>query len=156
MGLLSSSSNKSTTSSLTENIDKRVVADGGSGVVTADKSNLFDTGGSPAFTLTVGHGSSKSNTNSVVNVTDGGAVRAALDFAGRTVDAVAGDGFERLLTLAGDLFEGQKSSNDATISAVQAAYAQADSDKAGSIDNRTMIALAVVAGVAIIVLKGRA
>jgi len=162
MGLLSSSKSKSSSLSTTENQDKRVVADGGSGVNSFDRSKVADAG---ATILDLsGAYAYKGTNNTSVTVTDGGAVRAALDFAGRTVDAVAGDGFERLLSVAADLFKGQQEAQAEQLAGIAAAYgdasgmvsqayAQADSDKAGAIDNRTMIVLAVVAGVAFIMFR---
>lgn len=164
MGLLSSSSNKQSSWSLTENQDKRTVADGGSAVNSFDRSKVAD--GNATILDLSGAYAYKGNNIVSVNMTDGGAVRAALDFAGRTVDAVAGDGFERLLTLAGDLFAGQQEAQSEQMAGIAAAYndasgrvaqayAQADADKSGAIDNRTMIVLAVVAGIAVILIKGR-
>lgn len=164
MGLLSSSKSSSSSLSTTETQDKRTVADGGSAVNSFDRSKVAD--GNATILDLSGAYAYKGNNNVSVNFTDGGAVRSALDFAARAVDTVAGEGLDRILTLAGDLFEGAVASNDAAVSAVRAAYgdagamvssayAQADADKQGAIDNRTMIVLAVVAAVALFFVMGK-
>lgn len=169
MGLLSSSKSSANTSTSTETIDKRVVADGGSGVISADRSAFFDAaGGGVALNLSTGSGSSKSTSNTSVSVmqTDYGAIGGAfkfsesavdqaLQFAGKTVDAVAGQGFAALLDLADGLFERASAAQADAMGAVSAAYAQADADKAGSIDNRTLLILAAVAAVVVVGVWGK-
>lgn len=161
MGLLSSSSSKASSYSTTENQDKRIVADGGSGVISTDRSNLFDSsgGGVLNLNLSTGQGQSKSSSSTSVSLTqtstDYGAIDAAIKFAGETVDAVAGDGLARLLDLAGDLFSSQEASNKAAMSAVSAAYSQAQADKSGGFDQRTVLMLAAVAGVVLVVYFNR-
>lgn len=161
MGLLSSSSSKASSYSATENQDKRIVADGGSGVISTDRSNLFDSsgGGVLNLNLSTGQGQNRSSSSTSVSLTqtstDYGAIDAAMQFAGKTVDAVAGQGFEALLDLAEGLFERASAAQADAMGAVSAAYAQADADKAGSIDNRTLLILAAVAAVVVVGVWGK-
>lgn len=152
MGLLASSSSKLQSSSTTDQQDKRIVADGGSGVQSLDRSNIA-TGN--AINLATRSDGKNSSTRVSITQTDYGAVDAALKFAGETVDAVAGDGLTRLLDLAGDLFSSQEASNRAAMSAVSAAYSQAQADKSGGFDQRTVLMLAAVAGVVLVVYFNR-
>jgi hypothetical protein len=159
MGLLSSSSSKSQSSSNTENLDKRIVADGGAGVISADRSNLLDSGGAGIVNLSLatGVGSSRSSAATYVDITntDYGAIGAALQFAGKTVDAVAGEGFAALLDMADGLFERTSAAQASAMDAVSQAYAQADADKQGAIDNRTLLILAAVAAVVVVGVWGK-
>lgn len=76
-------------------------------------------------------------------VTDGGIVSRALDTVDLT-NALGFEGFQKLLD-AGESLIGQTQKN------VADAYAQAEANKAGALDNRTIlvlgIAVAVVAGI---------
>lgn len=152
MGLLASSKSSANTSTSTQTTDKRIVADGASQVESIDRSNIA-TGN--AINLATRSDGKNSSTRVSITQTDYGAVDAALKFAGETVDAVAGDGLTRLLDLAGDLFSSQEASNKAAMSAVSAAYSQAQADKSGGFDQRTVLMLAAVAGVVLVVYFNR-
>lgn len=127
---------KSSSSSTTNNFDHRVVADGGS----------------------VG----LSGNNSVFNVTDDGITARALDSVDKNFKLVsdsAGAGFAALLDTTQSMFA--KQSEQATAMAgtveknVMDAYRNAASDATGTIDNKTIIALAVAAVVAVVFINMR-
>lgn len=83
-----------------------------------------------------------SGDNNILTVTDGGIVSRALD----TVDianALGAKNINQLFTLGGELI-------GKTQSAVAGAYASAHETKAGALDNKTIIVLAVVVVVAAI------
>lgn len=117
----SSSSSSNTTQ--TTNIDKRQVVDAGGIGVSSDSSTV------------------------TVNALDGDIVKAALDTV-KAADATAGEGFSKLLDLAGKVFDtganivtkGQEMTN--------AAYQQAATEKAGTIDNKTIMVLGVAGAAA--------
>ena len=126
----SSSSSSSTTT--TETTDKRMVVDQGIGI---------------------------SSDQSTVNVTtlDAGIVQAALDTV-KASDATNGEGFNGLLNLAEMLFTDgaaliEKTQN-ASLAQIETINAAA-SDKTGSIDQKTMIVLAVAGAAALILTKGK-
>lgn len=152
MGLLSSSKSSASSSTSTQTTDKRIVADGASTVESIDRSNIA-TGN--AINLSARSDGKNSSTRINITQTDYGAVDAALQFAGKTVDAVAGQGFAALLDLADGLFERTSAAQADAMGAVSAAYAQADADKAGSIDNRTLLILAAVAAVVVVGVWGK-
>lgn len=83
-----------------------------------------------------------------VNITDGGIVSRALDSIDLS-NAIQYEGFTKLLE-AGESLIGQTQKH------VADAYKQAQTETRGTIDNRTMIVLAVVAGAAIVATRGRA
>ncbi len=157
MGLLSSSKSSSSAWSNTESTDKRVVADNESAVNSYDRSKVagggglvLDVSGSYAY-----KGTNINNTDVSITSTDYGAIDAAMQFAGKTVDAVAGQGFAALLDLADGLFERTSAAQASAMGAVSAAYAQADADKQGAIDNRTLLILAAVAAVVVVGVWGK-
>jgi hypothetical protein len=146
-------SSSSTSSNTTNNQDNRVAVQDG-----------------------IGLSNSSGNT---VNITDGGSVAAAFDFGtkatnhafsfgsetvGRalqtveTSNATLGDGYSKLIDAAGDLFARGEGLIGQTQKAVADAYGQATADKAGGIDNRTIIVLAVAgaAAAAFIATRGKA
>lgn len=115
-----------------------------------------------------GIGLSNSSGNSVV-ITDGGStakaldatvatVREALGFSGDTVgrafdsleisSATLGDGYAKLIDAASEVFDRGEGLIGQTQKAVADAYSQAQTDKAGTIDNRTIIVLAVAGAAA--------
>lgn len=112
----------SSTATTTTSTDKRMVVDQGIGI---------------------------SSDSSTVNVTalDGDIVKQALDTV-KASDAVAGEGFAKLLDLTGKVFDvgagviksGQALTNEA--------YQQATSEKSGSIDNKTIMILGVAGAAA--------
>lgn len=99
-----------------------------------------------------GLGLSNSSGN-VISVTDGGSVAAAFEFSGQTVDrafdsvevanATIGTGYQSLIDAATEIFNRGQGLIGQTQAAVADAYGQAQNTKAGTIDNRTLIALAV-------------
>ena len=127
---------KSSSSSTTNNFDHRVVADGGS----------------------VG----LSGNNSVFNVTDAGITSRALDSVDKNFKLVsdsAGAGFAALLDATQSMFEKQSEQATAMAGTVEKnvldAYRNAASDATGTIDNKTIIALAVAAVVAVVFINMR-
>lgn len=114
-----SSSSASSSSQTTNNVDKRLVVDSGVGV-TADNSTV----------------------NLSVQTTDAEIVSRALD----TVDmnnATNQEGFSKLLDAAGTLFQRGENLIGQTQQSVADAYTLAQTTKAGTIDNKTMIVLAI-------------
>lgn len=102
----------------TTNIDRRVAVDSGAGI-SGDNSSI------------------------TINSVDGGIVARALD----SVDLAGANnntGFRALLDASRDLFNRGESLIGQTQKAVADAYGQAQNDKAGTIDNRTIIIIAVV------------
>ena len=92
-----------------------------------------------------------SNTNTNVSVTDGGIVARALD----SIDvnnATNAEGFTKLLDTAGSWFSQGQSLIGQTQKSVADAYAQAQTEAKGTIDNKTImvIAVAAVAGLAFV------
>lgn len=121
-------SSSSSTSTTTYNSDKRLaVGDGGAGI---------------------------SGDNSSITITDGGIVSRALD----TVDvanATNGDSFAKLLEASTKLFDRGESLIGQTQKSVADAYAAANDNKAQTIDNRTIIVLAVAAAAAYAYTQGK-
>lgn len=114
-----SSSSASSSSQATNNVDKRLVVDSGVGV-TADNSTV----------------------NLSVQTTDAEIVSRALD----TVDmnnATNQEGFSKLLDAADTLFQRGENLIGQTQQSVADAYTLAQTTKAGTIDNKTMIVLAI-------------
>lgn len=112
----------------TNQTDKRIAAAEGSTVVSAE--------------------------NSTVTVTDGGAVSRALD----TVDlsnALQGEGFSKILDLTDKLAARGENLIGQTQSAVAQAWKDAQETKAGTIDNKTIIVLAVAAAAAYAVTRSK-
>ena len=138
-GLCKGSKSKSSTNTSTSTTDRRMVTDGGS---TA---------------LNLSQGGTKNANTTTVNITDGGIVKEALDTV-KAVDATNGEGFEKLLDLAGVLFEGGGEllkSSQATSTAQIEAINAASADKAGAIDQKTMIVLAVAGATAAAAIWGK-
>ena len=124
-------SSSSSTSSTTQNYDKRVAVETGVGL-SSDSSTV------------------------TVNTLDAGIVQKALDTVA-TADATAGQGFNQLLTLADKLFTtGSKvlETGQATTLAQVSALNATAADAKGTIDQKTMIVLAV-AGAAVLALRGK-
>lgn len=144
-GYLCGGGGKSSSSSAqtTYNTDKRLaVGDGGLGI-SADNSDVG---------LTI-------NTTTM----DGGAIAGAFDATKATVsralqtvdlnNATNAEGFSKLLTTAEGLFNKGESLIGQTQQAVADAYTQAQTTKAGTIDNRTIIVLAVAGAAAVFALR---
>lgn len=98
-----------------------------------------------------GIGLSASSGN-VINVTTTTTDAAIVGRALQTVDmsnATLGEGFEGLLAAADNLFNRGESLIGQTQKSVADAYGQAQTNKAGTIDNRTIIVLGVAGAVAL-------
>ncbi|WP_395137271.1 hypothetical protein [Schlegelella aquatica] len=125
----------------TNNIDRRVAVQDGIGI-SGDRNAVSVT----------------------TNVLDAGAVKGALDFSSTTVDralnsvdtsnATLGQGYGRLLDAAEKLFERGESLIGQTQKSVADAYDKAQLTAKGTIDNRTIVVLAV-AGAAALAFMGR-
>ncbi|MEG0923296.1 MAG: hypothetical protein RSG22_18045, partial [Comamonas sp.] len=92
-----------------------------------------------------------SNTSTSINVTDGGIVDRALD----SIDinnATNSENFTKLLDTAGSWFTQSQGLIGQTQKSVADAYAQAQTEAKGTIDNKTImvIAVAAVAGLAFV------
>mgnify|MGYP000694537713 CR=1 FL=1 len=110
-----SSSNATTTN----NTDKRIAVESGVGV-SADKSTV------------------------TLNVLDGGIVNEAL----KTVqinDVLGAEGFNKLLSVAENLFNRGENLIGQTQKSVADAYSQAQTDAKSTIDNKTIVVLGVAA-----------
>lgn len=107
-------------SSTTNNLDNRVAVQDGVGV--------------------------SNSTGTAITITDGGIVSRALDSVDLS-NATMNDGYKTLIDAATEVFNRGQGLIGQTQAAVADAYGQAQTAKAGTIDNRTLIALAV-AGVA--------
>lgn len=143
MGLFSSRSSSSSTQN-TYNTDERFAVGANSIGVNAD-------GGV--------------NVTSTTNYLDGGAIARAFGFAdsavGKTLatidkqNAIHGEGFSALLDAAEGLWERGEKLIGQTQQHVADAYSQAQTDKAGTIDNRTIIVLAVAGAVVVYAMTRR-
>lgn len=123
---MGSSSSKSSTS--TQNIDRRQVVDNGIGV-SSDSSTI------------------------TINSLDEGIVNKALETVSQN-DAINGEGFNRLLELAGNLFQSGGELIDKTSSAALGAVEAvntAKNDEEGRIDQKTLV-ICAVAGVSAVYL----
>ncbi len=114
---------KSSTSSTTYNQDTRIALESGTATSTASggKNNVV-----------------------TINTLDGGIVQKALDTV-QLNDALGADGFSKLLTAAEKLLEQGGGIIGQTQAAIADAYSKAESDSTNTIDNRTLIVLAVAA-----------
>lgn len=118
-------SSKSSSSNTTSNYDKRVAVQDGFGL---------------------------SGDNNTVQMLDGGAIDQAFKFSGETVsraldsvdsnNATLGAGYESLIDASREIFNSGQNLIGQTQKAVADAYGNAQADKAGTIDNRTLIVLA--------------
>lgn len=127
-GSKSSSANTTTTNTT----DKRMVVDNGLGI-SSDSSTV------------------------TVNMVDADIVKAALDTVTAS-DATNGEGFEKLLSLAGNLFEAGGKLIDKTQTASLAQLETINSaanDKTGAIDQKTIIVLAIAGAAAFVMKKGK-
>lgn len=118
-----------------------VCGGGGSSSSSASTTNNQDN----RVAVQDGIGLSASN-NNTIQIMDGGIVRDALDFSTNTVNQAfefGGTGFERLINAAEKLFVEGQGLIGQTQKAVADAYSQAQTDAKSTIDNRTIIVLAV-------------
>lgn len=130
----------SSSSNTTNNYDKRVVTQDGFGL----------SGDNNAVELT---------TTNTTNILDGGVIENAFDFSTKTVgraldsidsnNATLGEGYSALIDATENLFDRGEGLIGQTQKAVADAYGQAQADKNGTIDNRTIIVLAAVGAVAL-------
>lgn len=97
--------------------------------------------------------------SSTTNVVDGGIVSRGLDTVDKTVagaldaintsNATNSEGFDKLLKAAESLWTRGEGLIGQTQKSVADAYAQAEADKAGTIDNRTIMVIAVAGAAAL-------
>ena len=104
--------------STTNNLDKRLVVGDSALGITSDNSTL------------------------TLNMLDAGAIKGALDTVNMS-NSIAGDGYARLISAAENMFNTSQGLIGQTQKSVADAYSIATTDKAGTIDNRTIIVLAV-------------
>lgn len=71
-----------------------------------------------------------------IDILDGGAIQQAFEFAGNAIDAVAGEGFQNLLTT-------MTSQQDAALAQLDA-IRTATNDKEGKVDQKTMVILGAI------------
>jgi len=144
MGLFGGGNSSSTTQNTTNNYDKRVAVQDGFGLS--------------------GDGNYISTTNTTTtNVLDGGVIKDAFNFSSDTVgraldsidasNATLGDGYSALIETASSLFNKSENLIGQTQKAVADAYGKAQADKAGTIDNRTIIVLAAVGAAALFAMR---
>lgn len=121
-----------------------------------------------------GIGVSGDGSSVAVSITDGGIVSRALDSidlnnanqaegftqlldaSGELLGTITNSqasGFDKLVSVAGDLFTQGQNLIGTTQKAVADAYSVAQNDKAGTIDNRTIIVLAVAGAAALAFIK---
>lgn len=134
----------SSSSNTTNNYDKRVVTNDGFGL----------SGDNNAISMT---------TTNTTNVTDAGSIAGAFKFSTDTVkrafdsldtnNATLGAGYEQLIGAAADVFNQGQNLIGQTQKAVADAYGQAQADKNQTIDNRTLIALAVAGAATVFALS---
>lgn len=79
-------------------------------------------------------------------VTDGGLVSRGLDTVDLSI-ANLGEGYQALIDAANDIFSQGQGLIGQTQKSVADAYAQAEADKSGALDQRTIVILAAVAAV---------
>lgn len=119
-------SSKSSSSNTTNNLDNRVAVSSG-----------------------VGLSSSNGNT---INLTDGGIVSRALDSVDMS-SANLGAGYQSLIDAADSLFQRGESMIGQTQQHVADAYRNAETDKGGALDQKTIIILAAVGVVGLFAFK---
>ncbi len=99
----------------------------------------------------IGLSASSGNTISVTTV-DAEIVGKALDSVNIS-SALGAEGFAKLLETSKDMFNTSQGLIGQTQKAVADAYGQAQNDKAGTIDNRTIIVLAVAGAAALVAMN---
>lgn len=133
---------RSSSAQSTSNIDRRIAVQDGIGI----------SGDSNALELI---------TNTTTNVLDGGAIKGAFETTESTVsraldsvdvsNATLGQGYDRLLGAAERLFDRGGELIGQTQKSVADAYVRAQDTSRGTIDNRTIIVLAVAGAAAVII-----
>lgn len=193
MTLEGGGSSSSSNATDTYNTDRRIVND--SGLVLQGDGNKFDA----STTATGNTANSNNDSHNVTNVTDGGAVKSAMDtvtagvgvvgkgftdltngavkifttasdnqkdtfhdllgasttqnnnaltLAGKSIDSNNG-AFDKLIGMAGKLFDSSKAQNEAFQTSVAGAYQTAVAEKSGGLDNKTIVILGVAAAAAL-------
>ncbi|HJV24565.1 MAG TPA: hypothetical protein VJ673_02715 [Aromatoleum sp.] len=152
---MSSSNSKSSAATTYSNADNRGVADGGSTLSTLSASGQkSNAAGAGAILVPGDRNLISTNTTTNYQTIDAGSVQMAGDTISKALDVVAGadatagDGFERVITLAGDMMDAGRQMVADTQQAALSAYSQATTEKAGTIDNKTIIVLGI-AGAAV-------
>jgi hypothetical protein len=129
----SGSTSQANQTTKTENIDKRLVNESGI-ALSAEGSTI--------------------SINNKMESIDAEIAKAAFDFASGA-DAVSGEGFNKLLSLADKVITGGAElvtkSQDMSLSAMAAAQ----NDSKGAIDQKTMIMLSAAAVVAVVAMNGK-
>lgn len=142
-------SSKSSSSSTTYNTDKRNAVQDGIGV-SGDGSSV-------AVSITDGGIVSRAlDSIDLNNANQSQGFTQLLDASGELLGTITNSqasGFDKLVSVAGDLFTQGQNMIGTTQKAVADAYGQAQNDKAGTIDNRTLIVLAVAAAAALAFVK---
>lgn len=121
---------------------------------SSSASNTYNTDKRVAVQDGVGVSGDGNAVSIVTNVTDGGIVSRGLDTVDKAINAVSlsnatnAEGFESLLKTAESLWDRGESLIGQTQQAVADAYSRAKNDEAGTIDNRTIIVLAVAGAAA--------
>jgi hypothetical protein len=87
-----------------------------------------------------------SGSGNAVTITDSGLVSRGLDTVDLSI-ANLGEGYGALIDAANDIFSQGQSLIGQTQKSVADAYGQAEADKSGALDQRTIVILAVVAAV---------
>ena len=131
--------------------DNRVAVQDGIGL-SASNGNWIDASSRTHYEATTNY---SSNTKTDINVTDGGLVGRGLDSVDKAVsgaldsvnmsNATNSDNFTKLLDTAGDWFNKSQGLIGQTQKSVADAYAQAQTESKGTIDNKTIMVIAVVA-----------
>lgn len=162
MGLFSSRSSSSS-SQTTNNLDRRIAVQDGIGISgdgnaleLISNTNVLD-GGAIANAFTFAKGAfdfSKATSADAFKLT-GQTVSRALDSID-TSNATLGEGYESLLSAADKLFNRGESLIGKTQQAVADAYVRAQDTAKGTIDNRTIIVLAIAGAAAVFLIsRGR-
>lgn len=146
-GIVCGGGGDSESSQSSNNYDNRTAVQDGVGL-SSSNGNWIDASRTSNYEATTNY---SSNTTSNVTVTDGGIVDRALD----SIDvnnATNAEGFAKLLDTAGSWFTQSQGLIGQTQKSVADAYAQAQTEAKGTIDNKTImvIAVAAVAGLAFV------
>lgn len=148
----------SSSSQASSTTDNRVAVQDGVGLSTSN-GNWIDASRTSNYEATTNY---TSNTTSNVTVTDGGLVGRGLESADKAIsgalnsvnvnNATNAEGFAKLLDTAGSWFTQSQGLIGQTQKSVADAYAQAQTEAKGTIDNKTImvIAVAAVAGLAFV------
>ncbi|KKI11980.1 hypothetical protein XA67_22035 [Comamonas thiooxydans] len=148
----------SSSSQASSTTDNRVAVQDGVGL-SSSNGNWIDASRTSSYEATTNY---SSNTTSNVSVTDGGLVGRGLDSVDKAIsgaldsvninNATNSENFTKLLDTAGSWFTQGQGLIGQTQKSVADAYAQAQTEAKGTIDNKTImvIAVAAVAGLAFV------